>query len=302
MAENRERKNSGQTRLVIPEPDTGISPPRLTADEFRSRIWEFYRNHRRPMPWRETDDPYAIVVSEIMLQQTQVPRVMQKYGEFMAAFPGFPDLAASSLPDLLNVWQGMGYNRRALALRKIAGIVMDTYGGVLPRDPAVLATFPGIGPATASSIAAFAFNAPVVFIETNIRRVFIHCFFADRENVRDSEIEPLVVAALDRENPREWYFALMDYGTYLKTTQENPNRRSAHYTKQSKFEGSRRQVRGRILRELLRERELDERELAEAIGVPDTVFSGVLRELDSEGFITRERNKVTIVKDIGGSR
>ncbi|MEN6609904.1 MAG: A/G-specific adenine glycosylase [Methanoregulaceae archaeon] len=302
MAETRTKKESRQARLIAPVTGTGRSPADLSVEEFRDRIRKFYRKHKRPMPWRETDDPYAILVSEIMLQQTQVPRVMQKYGEFLAAFPGFPELAASSLPDLLNVWQGMGYNRRAIALRKIAGIVMDEYAGKLPRDPEILATFPGIGPATASSVAAFAFNAPVVFIETNIRRVFIHCFFADREEVRDSEIEPLVAAALDKNNPREWYWALMDFGTHLRNTQENPNRRSAHYTKQSKFEGSRRQVRGRILKELLAHPGRDEHELADAIDAQGEILEEILLDLANEGFITRENNKVTIVNEGGDGR
>lgn len=300
MGERSQKIKSGKTRQTtlgaVEKTDPAVP---LTVEEFRSRIWNFYEKHKRPMPWRETVDPYAIVVSEIMLQQTQVPRVMQKYPEFMEKFPGFQELAESSLTDLLKVWQGMGYNRRALSLQKLAGIVMENHSGILPRDPEILATLPGIGPATASSIAAFAFNSPVVFIETNIRRVFIHCFFADRENVHDSEIEPLVAAALDRENPREWYWALMDYGTFLKNTQGNANRRSAHYTRQSKFEGSRRQVRGAVLKSLLSSPKQDIRDLQDSICAPYELLKEIISELVKEGFIIRNGEMVTIVNEEG---
>ena len=300
MAERSPKKQSGKTRQttleMVEEPEPAVP---LTVEEFRNRIWNFYEKHKRPMLWRETFDPYAIVVSEIMLQQTQVPRVMQKYPEFMEKFPGFQELAESSLPDLLKAWQGMGYNRRALSLQKLAGIVIANHGGILPRDPEILATFPGIGPATASSIAAFAFNSPVVFIETNIRRVFIHCFFADRENVHDSEIEPLVAAALDSENPREWYWALMDYGTYLKNTQGNANRRSAHYTRQSKFEGSRRQVRGAVLKSLLASPKQDILNLQTGIDAPKELLEEIVDELVKEGFIIRNGEMVSIVNEGG---
>jgi A/G-specific adenine glycosylase len=179
------------------------------------------------MLWRHSDDPYRILVSEIMLQQTQVERVAVKYPTFIAAFPDAATLARAPQSAVIAAWQGMGYNRRAIALKKCAEKITDEYGGTVPRDPDVLATFPGIGPATASSICAFAFNLPVVFIETNIRRVFIHSFFPDKEIVTDQEILPLVERALDREQPRVWYWALMDLGTELKKQMPNPNRKSA---------------------------------------------------------------------------
>ncbi len=149
------------------------------------------------------------------------------------------------------MWQGLGYNRRAKYLQESAKKVVNEFGGTLPQDQKILATFPGIGAATAASICTFAFNAPVAFIETNIRRVFIHHFFNDAESVSDKDILPMVESTLDRENPREWYWALMDYGAHLAKTMPNPNRRSKHYTKQSKFEGSNRQIRGAIVRLLL---------------------------------------------------
>lgn len=190
------------------DPVTGVSA-------FREMVLYHYRQHGRPMAWRDTTDPYRILVSEIMLQQTQVERVSTKYPEFLAAFPDFTSLAQAPLADILAAWQGMGYNRRAIALQKCAQRVMNEYGGVLPADVDTLATFPGIGWATASSICAFAFNMPVVFIETNIRRVFIHFFFSDGSSVNDAEILPIVERALP-DDSRVWYWALMDLGTALK--------------------------------------------------------------------------------------
>ena len=155
-------------------------------------VLSHYEQYGRDMAWRNTTDPYQILVSEIMLQQTQVERVTAKFPEFIRAFPDFASLATAPLANVLTVWQGLGYNRRAIALQKCAIRVMNEYDGVLPADVDILATFPGIGRATASSIAAFAFNMPVVFIETNIRRVFIHFFFTDTDTVNDAEILPLV--------------------------------------------------------------------------------------------------------------
>lgn len=229
-----------------------FSIPTITA--FRQLIWNFYKKNRRSFAWRTTTDPYAIVVSEIMLQQTQTDRVAKKFPEFMTTFPMFAALAQAPLSEVIRAWQGLGYNRRAIALQKIAQRVHNEYNGSLPRDPEILQTFPGIGPNTAGSIVAFAWNLPTIFIETNIRAVFLHHFFPNQEQVSDRELLPLISAVLDQESPREWYYALMDYGVYLKKAHKNPSRRSAHHTKQSKFTGSDRQIRGAILRHLLKEK------------------------------------------------
>ncbi|PIT92801.1 MAG: endonuclease III [Candidatus Harrisonbacteria bacterium CG10_big_fil_rev_8_21_14_0_10_42_17] len=225
---------------------------------FRKTIWDFYRDHRRDLPWRPpllrlrkdgtVFDPYRVYVSEIMLQQTQVSRVLQKYPKFIEAFPNFNVLARAPLREILRVWQGMGYNRRALAMKKAAELVVRNHEGVLPRQPELLMALPGIGPATAGSIATFAFNHPSVFIETNIRRVFLHHFFPTTSSVSDEELVKLVAAALPRSRAREWYSALMDYGTVLSKRVPNPNQRSKHYAKQSPFVGSNRQIRGSLLR------------------------------------------------------
>ncbi len=263
--------------------------------KFREMIYRHYRRHGRSLPWRMTHNPYYILVSEIMLQQTQVQRVMGKYEPFIRAFPDFSSLARASLRTVLREWQGLGYNRRAIALKQIAQRVMKEFQGKPPSSVEVLITFPGIGAATAASIAAFAFHTPTVFIETNIRRVFIHGFFHDRTNIRDAEILPLVEQTLDTSHPREWYYALMDYGVMLKQKQVNPNRRSAHYQKQSPFHGSNRQVRGMILKALTAESYLSEQEIAQRLQIPFEKIKNNLDQLEKEGFIERKGNRMRVV-------
>lgn len=219
--------------------------------KFNTMLRAFYLQNKRPMPWRDTISPYWVVVSEVMLQQTQVPRVMEKFPTFISIFPDFSSLATASLEEVLRAWQGLGYNRRAKFLRQIAQEITGTYGGMVPDDPSILQRLPGIGAATAGSIVAFLYNYPVIFIETNIRRVFIHHFFQDRAGISDREIIPVVSRALDKDNPREWYYSMMDYGTFLAKKVPNPNRRSATYAVQSRFSGSDREVRGKILKILL---------------------------------------------------
>ncbi len=254
-------------------------------DQFRRIIWDYYRTSGRPMAWRETTDPYRIYVSEVMLQQTQVERVNTKYPEFIAAFPDFSSLAGAPLGDILRVWQGMGYNRRAKLMKAAAERIVSEFGGNLPRDVATLRTLPGLGSATAASVAAFAYNTPVVFIETNIRRVFIHFFFGEREDVADSEILPLVERSLDWINPREWYYALMDYGAMLKQKVKNPNLRSTAYKRQSTFEGSSRQVRGKILRLLLDGGPTDKETIICMVADEKGRTETIIGELIAEGFL-----------------
>ena len=218
---------------------------------FRAQILAFYGHSGRSFAWRKTKNPYKILVSEIMLQQTQASRVTKKYPEFLRVFPTVKALAEAPLADVLAVWQGMGYNRRARYLREAAQKIIREHKGRMPKTEAGLRALPGIGHYTANAILAFAHNEPRVFIETNIRRVFIHYFFRDKQEVSDKEILILVEATLDTKNPREWYYALMDYGAELpKLAKKNSNIQSKHYAKQSKFKGSLRELRGKIVRRL----------------------------------------------------
>lgn len=270
---------------------------RLTPREigrFQEHIYAFFRLHCRDLPWRNTSNPYHIVVSEIMLQQTQVDRVIQKFGYFTVAFGSFEALARAPLKEILALWQGLGYNRRALYLKKIAEIVVSRHNGVLPADPGLLRTWPGIGSATAASICTFAFNMPLVFIETNIRSLFIHLFFSGQDVVSDRLILPLVEKTLDRSNPRLWYSALMDYGTFLKKHLPNPARRSSHYRKQAPFEGSARKVRGAIIRALSGQDTSSFSELLRQTGADAESLQANLKGLIGEDLVKERRGRYSI--------
>jgi A/G-specific adenine glycosylase len=254
---------------------------------FRHFLYDYYKRNRRDLPWRNTDNPYQILVSEIMLQQTQVERVIEKYDKFIARFPDIVSLAKATLKEVLEVWQGLGYNRRAISLMKMANILVSEYGGTLPDNVDELVKLPGIGRATAGCLLAFAFRTPLVFIETNIRRVFIHHFFQNREGVHDNEIMPLVEATLDRSNPRDWYYALMDYGSRLKKEIENPNKKSAHYTRQAPFEGSDRKIRGAVLKSLVENTSMTEEDFVVANNTEKERTKKILSTLVKEEFIKK---------------
>lgn len=267
----------------------------MNIREFQKIIWQHYAAHGRLFDWRGVDDPYKVFISEVMLQQTQTARVAVKYPEFINRFPDFTALAHAPLKDVLLVWQGMGYNRRGMYLHKAAQIIMTQHQGILPNDPIILDSLPGIGAATAASICAFAFNRPTIFIETNIRAVFIHHFFHGCEKVDDKDIFPLVEAAVDHDNPREWYYALMDYGVMLKKSLVNPSRKSKHYTKQSKFEGSDRQIRGKILKILTVVPEpMSQENLICKIDKEPTRVSRIIDQMIQEDFIRVDNGQLFI--------
>lgn len=237
------------------------------------------------MAWRDTRDPYRILVSEFMLQQTQVDRVKLKYVQFLDAFPSLSDLAEAPLPQVLQVWQGLGYNRRALALKRCAEEICARFEGRVPDSVQALETLPGIGPYTARAVAAFAFNIGEPLIETNIRAVFIHFFFHAHERVSDRDILPLITATLDRGNPRQWYYALMDYGALLKRSHSNPSRRSSRHVKQSRFEGSNRQLRSLILRAVLESPGLAASDVASRLGADPEAVNKNLMAMKREGLL-----------------
>ena len=226
----------------------------------------------------------------MMLQQTQTNRVVVKFQQFIQEFPDFPSLSNAPLSDLLKVWQGLGYNRRAVALKKIAEKVVNEFDGILPADVEILKSFPQIGHNTASSIVAFAFNMPTFFIEVNIRRVFIYFFFPGKTLVNDKDIMPLVRKTLDSSNVRKWYYALMDYGVMLKKTHPELTKRSAHYRKQSKFKGSNRELRGKILKLVIDSKLLTEAEIRENLKSEPRRVISALNQLIQEGFITHNKD------------
>lgn len=264
----------------------GIQLSTREIKAFQNLIYRFYKKSgRHDLPWRNTTDPYQILVSEYMLQQTQVSRVLKKYDAFIGRFPDVSSLARAPLRRVLAAWQGLGYNRRAIALRVAADMIIRMHKGQVPSSPKHLLELPGVGMATASAVMAFAFNEPVVFIETNIRRVFIHLFFSGRHQVTDRQLLPLIEQTLDRRNPRVWYYALMDYGSAIGTKGSNPNRRSAHHALQPRFAGSNRQLRGRILRLLLDHHCLSSVMIADALQVTHDRTWRCLAQLQQEGFV-----------------
>ncbi len=277
----------------------------MNIQKFRHTVLEHHRKQgRHDLPWRKTRDPYQILVSEIMLQQTQVSRVLVKYEEFLKLFPTVEALAEAKTAKVLSAWQGLGYNRRALNLKRAAEAVVKDFGGKFPRDAAALESLPGIGQSTRGAVLAFAFGIATSFIETNIRAVYIDAFFKKTTKtastgglVHDKDLLPLIEKTLDHENPRQWYYALMDYGVYLKATQPNPSRKSKHHSMQSRFEGSHRQLRAALLRRILsvptgiaktalmREFTLQ--------GKAKTDIDRALTELCNEGFVFAKRNRLS---------
>jgi A/G-specific adenine glycosylase len=197
-------------------------------------------------------------------------------------------LAAAPLSAVLERWQGLGYNRRAVALKRAAEEVVERFGGVIPGDLAALRSLPGVGPTTAAAVMNYAFCRPAPFIETNVRAVFLHHFFPDADGVPDAALMPLVEATWDLEDPRGWGYALMDYGVSLKRSGANPSRRSSHHVRQSPFAGSKRQKRAALLRAVLGEPGGPGEAYAEAVGVAPAEADGLLDELAAEGFLARD--------------
>lgn len=265
-------------------------------DAFVHRVWSEGKKHHRDLAWRYIDDAYAVLVSEIMLQQTQVARVEKYWSRFLKTFPTLDALASADTSLVLEHWQGLGYNRRALALKRTAEECALQFEGELPRTYDELLKLPGIGPATAGGVMAFAYQKPALYLETNVRTVFLHELFPHEEGVSDKTLEPLVLETCSKEDPRGWYYALLDYGAYLKSIMPNPSRRSKHHSKQSAFEGSKRQKRAELVRIVLgipgistaeAKRALDEFEQEKGRSeITEDLFQSLITDLSAEGFFT----------------
>jgi A/G-specific adenine glycosylase len=264
--------------------------------QFYNTVMEYYGEYGRyDRPWRKNQTAYRVAVSELMLQQTQAQRVVSFFTNWMKQFPSWKALAKAPQSEVLRAWKGLGYNSRALRLQKLAQEVHDNYKGRLPKDYDKLVALPGIGPYTAGAIRAFAFNMWTPLIETNIRRIYIHHFFNDRSDVSDTEIFEVIEDMGEVENPREWYEALMDYGASLpKLVKHNPNVKSKHYAKQSKFKGSDREIRGKILDILLSKQKVKISDLFEELGKEEERYARILDDLDKEGFLKLNKKTVTL--------
>lgn len=257
---------------------------------------QYDRHGRHELPWRQpeadgTFDPYKIWVSELMLQQTQVNRVIPKYEAFLRQFPDVSTLATANLGEVLVAWQGLGYNRRAQYLWLAARQLVEAHDGTVPSTLAELEALPGIGCNTAGAILAYAYNQPAIFVETNVRTVYFHHFFKDQQSVTDKELISLIKQTVPTEQGnttdlsyRDFYWALMDYGSYLKRQGHGNINQSKHYAKQSKFEGSARQVRGRALR-VLAQGPMSRDDMLAALA--DERGTQVIEALEREGMISR---------------
>jgi A/G-specific adenine glycosylase len=262
--------------------------------EFQEIIWQKGNELFREMPWRADTRPYYVMVSEIMLQQTQVDRVVPKFEAFIERFPAVEDLAKATLGDVLQMWSGLGYNRRAKFLHQAAIKITDEYAGVFPNTLEALKTLPGVGVNTAGAILAYSFNTPSIFIETNVRTVYFFHYFGSQATVTDSELKTVVEETIDTEHPREWYWALMDYGTYLKRQGIGQNNKSSHYKKQSPLKGSVREVRGQIMK-LLTEAEYEEKALRTLL-IADERFQSALESLQKDGLVEKTKDKFHLKK------
>lgn len=255
----------------------------------------YKKSGRHTLPWRKTHDPYRILVSEIMLQQTQVSRVIPFYRAFLKKFPTVRALAKAPLADVLRAWSGLGYNRRAKFLHDLARVALAKHGGKIPHEYEALRALPGVGEYTAKAVRVFAYDEPDVMLETNIRTALIHEFFPRAKKVDDKKLLPILVNALTHvDSPHIWYAALMDYGTHVKQTRGNATRRSRTYAKQSTFKGSLRQIRGAILHELVTNGATTKSLLVKKVKFPRVSLEKAITALAKEGMVRSKGNFWTV--------
>lgn len=258
--------------------------PPLTA-AFQKFVLSYFRERGRKFPWRSTKDPYKILVSEVMLQQTQTERVIVKYREFLKAFPTWRALSKASPAEVVKAWSGLGYYRRAFNLHRAARCVCEELGGKPPRTAEELRNLPGVGAYTAAAVAAFAFGEAVPMIETNIRSVYLYTFFPVTGDVTDKEILKKIDETMYSQDPRAWFYALMDLGVELKKQAKGINHRSKHHKRQSKFEGSQRQVRAAVLKLIAASDGVTARALGKELSFPPEKIERALSDLEREGLI-----------------
>ena len=271
----------------------GEPPAELTApldpgvvSSLQDRLLGWYAAHGRALPWRATTEPWAILVSEVMLQQTQVSRVVAKYIAFLDRFPTPASLAAAPLPDVLAAWLGLGYNTRAVRLKRCA----EAAPGGLPGDLEGLLALPGVGPYTARAVLIFAANADLAAVDANVRRVLTHELGLPRD-LSPALLQATAAAVLPRGRSRDWHNALMDYGSLVLTAQATG---IAPLTRQTPFAGSYRQRRARLLRLLVERGPQPWGDAADALGLPLDDCRTVARSLAADGLVALYDDRVTL--------
>lgn len=267
------------SELFFREEDTSAA----SLEDFYTRIMAFYAASGRHFPWRERRNPYIIILSEMMLQQTQTERVLPKYEAFLALWPDMESFKQdATLPEVLTLWSGLGYNRRA----KYLFDTLKSLDVTKVTEEQYLRTLPGVGPSTAAAVLAFACNQKAVYLETNVRRVLLTVFFAEEENVPDGALKEILISLYPYvEDFALWYYALMDYGVFLARHLVNANRRSRHYQVQSRFCGSFRQIRGALLSAITQKGALTHDE-AVALGYDGAAVDKALKALEKDALIT----------------
>ncbi len=248
---------------------------------FREKVFNFYRQNKRVFPWRETTDRYAVLISEVMLQQTQAERVVPRFEAWLQNFPDISHLSAATLREILALWSGLGYNSRAVRLHQCASIITECYGGVVPSQPELLKKLPGIGEYTCRSIPVFADNHDVAAVDTNIRRIIIHEFSLP-ETISAARLQEVADTLLPLGQSRQWHNALMDYGSLTLTSKKTGIR---PLTRQSKFQGSKRWYRGQLIKQLVQSEELFLQEIEEKYVDCPWKLDEIIRELMQEGLI-----------------
>ncbi len=262
--------------------------PLHQVKQTQEMILTWYRQNRRDLPWRHTQDPYAILVSEIMLQQTQVERVIPYYVAWLCQFPDFAALAAAPTAQVLKAWSGLGYNSRAIRLQQLAREVLAQHQGKLPEDKDTLRSLPGIGPYTAAAVQAFAFNKPAPVLDTNVRRVLLYLFHLP-EATDKKDLEAICLRTIPEGRSRDWFNALMDYGSVILTAKKTG---IPPLSRQGRFAGSTRQARGRIVKTLLAHPSLSLKELQCRIDHP--ALEQALHKLVQEGIVVRKKGQYSL--------
>lgn len=268
------------------------------VESFQTKIFDFYQQNRRSFPWRMTTDRYAIMVSEVMLQQTQADRVARRFPLWLERFPDVQALASASLREVLDAWSGLGYNSRGQRLHRAASMIVEQHGGEVPGDPAQLIGLPGIGAYTSRSIPVFADNLDLAAVDTNIRRVLIHELNLP-ESITPKALMEVAEEVLPKGRSCDWHNALMDYGAMELTSKKTG---IAPLTRQSTFKGSRRWYRSALLRELLATGELSRESVEERYAECPHGIGSIVDSMVEEAMIEEygEQRMLRIAGESGG--
>ncbi len=249
---------------------------------FQKKIFKWWEANRRVFPWRETTEPYAILVSELMLQQTQAPRVVEKFNQFVEVFPDLESLAKAQKFEILQLWSGLGYNRRAIWLQEAAQMIIERKE--FPNTPEELQKMKGIGKYSAHSILIFAFNYDLATVDTNIRRILVAEKFAE-EKTSERDLWEIAKKLVPKGRSRDWHNALMDYGSIELTVAKTGIK---PLTKQGKFKGSDREYRGKILKLLLESKKITINQMITVLNLQEVKLESILQKMVKENLIKKK--------------